>query len=97
MTTDQHAALDRTVRLWRVVTALAVFVATTGLLTILGLLYIRAEHTACIDRVEVDWRIATGDGLVHLVDEDEPGLVADIEALNDANDRLREIDAGTRC
>lgn len=63
----------------------------------LALSLAKANRVACIDDLEVAWRIDVGEGVVNLIDEnnaDLPGNARDLEATTR---QLEEVEAGERC
>jgi len=81
----------------RIVLVVTVVVAVLAAIWATGYVAARVDRQACVTDVEVECRIAFGDGLVHLVDGDDTGLTDDRRRAELANDRLREVEAGDLC
>ena len=86
---------DRRVIVWlsRLVLAVSVVVLVLTLIAVNR----KADRVACIDNLEVSWRIDVGEGVSRLIRNETAGLEASADSLERTTGRLREVESGARC
>lgn len=63
----------------------------------LALSLAKADRVACIDDLEVAWRIDVGQGVTHLIEDDQAALPQDAANLAETTAQLEQVENGERC
>lgn len=63
----------------------------------LALSLAKANRVACIDDLEVAWRIDVGEGVTNLIDENTAELPGNARALEQTTTELQQVENGDRC
>lgn len=97
MTDATRDAIERDRRLWRWLGRLLIVAAAVVLVLSIVTVNRKADRVACIDDLEVAWRIDVGQGVSKLIRGEDSGLEASADNLDETTARLQEVKAGRRC
>lgn len=86
---------EMTLAMWitRIFVAIVILACGAGIALSLA----KADRVACIDDLEVAWRIDVGNGVTHLIEDDQAALPQDAAALGETTRQLEEVEEGERC
>lgn len=88
-----HRQITVTMWITRVFVILVIGACGAGLALSLA----KANRVACIDDLEVAWRIDVGNGVTNLIDENTAELPTNARELEATTAQLQQVEDGERC
>lgn len=88
-----HREMSLAMWITRIFVAIVILACGAGIALSLA----KADRVACIDDLEVAWRIDVGNGVTHLIEDDQAALPQDAANLSVTTRQLEEVGLGDRC